>query len=157
MIQAVCKGVLSSECWNQVHVCDVLNFHRRTGNAGFSHYPHTAQKLPYRRVPHLKSSCWWHLSQSRTHHLAFLSPIWRTADTRRPIVLQYFSPFLNLNDWLRYSLFQGNPCWISHYSVCLRCLYNGNFGFGTLHIWASTRAVCSVGRCRTKRDWSLRV
>lgn len=41
---------------------------------------------------------------------------------------------LNLNDWLRYSLFQGNPCWISHYSVCLRYLCNGNLGFGPLRI-----------------------
>lgn len=149
---------------------------RRTGNAGPSHHHHTDQKLPYREVPQLKSACWYFkwrnaenfsvpqlysndsCSQSKVMYSSlptFLSPVWRTADTRRPI--QYFSPFLNLNDWLRYTLFQGNPCWISHYSVCLRCLYNGNLGLGPFCIWASTTAVGSVGRCRTKRDWYLRV
>lgn len=157
---------------------------RRTGNASFplspqsTHRPETAlqgsstsqifmlifQMKECRKLQCVPTLQQWFLSgtclspKSCIHHLPkFLSPIWRTADTRRQIILQYFSPFLNLNDWLSYILFQDNPCWIRHYSVCLRCLYNWNLGFGPLCIWASTTVVGSVGRCRTKRDWYLRV
>lgn len=161
MIQAVCRRCIYHLNAGIRYVMYWVST-RRTGSAVPSHYhhnPHTDQKPPYREVPHLRSSRWYFKwrnaekfsvpqlysndscsgtclsAKSCIYHLpTFLSPMWRTADTWRPTILQYFSPFLNWNDWLRYSLFQGNLCWISHYSVCLRCLCNGNLAFGPLHI-----------------------
>lgn len=94
------------------------------------------------------------LAQSQVTHSSLLpiclSPaaIWRTADTRRPITLQYFAPLLNLNDGSTYRLL--HPYWVSHYSVCLACLWNGNLRFGPLCIWAPARAACSTGKVQNR-------
>lgn len=111
MIQAVCRRC---SCHLNAGITYISVMYwismERTGNAASSHYhhnPHTDQKLPYREVPHLKSSCWyfkWRNAEnfsvpqpysndscpgtclspkSCTHHLpTFSSPVWRTADTK---------------------------------------------------------------------------